>query len=211
MTLGGNGEPPLIAPLLGEMAKSDWACDHTPSAIGYMLSNLATGDWQLIARARLRSREGTVKPQGEGMNTPKHLKYTKTHEWLLIEGSIATVGVTDYAQGELGDVVFVELPAVGTKVPQTARLERSRLSRLSPTCMRRSPAKSPVSIPTSPRPRTWSTRTATARVGWSRSRCLTRARRPPCSAPTTTRRLSHSTKVPPLARQERNRKLEVEN
>jgi len=50
------------------------------------------------------------------MNTPKHLKYTKTHEWLLIEGSMATVGVTDYAQGELGDVVFVELPAVGTKV-----------------------------------------------------------------------------------------------
>ncbi len=46
------------------------------------------------------------------MNVPSHLKYTSDHEWILIEGDIATIGITDYAQGELGDVVFVELPPV---------------------------------------------------------------------------------------------------
>jgi glycine cleavage system H protein len=44
------------------------------------------------------------------------LRYTKEHEWLGVEGEVATVGITDFAQGELGDVVFVELPSVGTKV-----------------------------------------------------------------------------------------------
>lgn len=46
------------------------------------------------------------------------LKYSEDHEWVLIEGDIATVGVTDYAQKALGDVVFVELPATGTDVSQ---------------------------------------------------------------------------------------------
>lgn len=50
------------------------------------------------------------------MNVPESLKYTKDHEWAKIEGDMATVGITDYAQGELGDVVFVELPEVGSKV-----------------------------------------------------------------------------------------------
>ena len=50
------------------------------------------------------------------MNIPDNLKYTKEHEWLRIEGDKATVGITDYAQGELGDVVFVELPPVGDAV-----------------------------------------------------------------------------------------------
>ena len=45
-----------------------------------------------------------------------NLKYTKDHEWVLVEGDLGTVGVTDFAQGELGDVVFVELPKAGTKV-----------------------------------------------------------------------------------------------
>lgn len=44
------------------------------------------------------------------------LRYTKEHEWLSVEGSIATIGITDFAQGELGDIVFVELPSVGTGV-----------------------------------------------------------------------------------------------
>lgn len=44
------------------------------------------------------------------------LKYTKEHEWLRVEGSDAIVGVTDFAQGELGDIVFVELPSVGATV-----------------------------------------------------------------------------------------------
>jgi glycine cleavage system H protein len=50
------------------------------------------------------------------MNFPDNLKYTKDHEWIRIEGETGTVGITDYAQGELGDVVFVELPAVGKSV-----------------------------------------------------------------------------------------------
>jgi glycine cleavage system H protein len=50
------------------------------------------------------------------MNIPTELKYLKTHEWLRLEGDIATVGITDFAQDQLGDVVFVELPAVGKTV-----------------------------------------------------------------------------------------------
>jgi glycine cleavage system H protein len=46
------------------------------------------------------------------------LKYTKEHEWVKLEGETATVGITDYAQRQLGDVVFVELPQVGTQVEQ---------------------------------------------------------------------------------------------
>jgi len=44
------------------------------------------------------------------------LKYTREHEWIKLENNIATVGITDYAQGELGDVVFIELPKIGTRV-----------------------------------------------------------------------------------------------
>ncbi len=43
------------------------------------------------------------------MNIPNNLKYTKEHEWVLIEGNIGTIGVTDYAQGELGDVVYIDI------------------------------------------------------------------------------------------------------
>ena len=52
------------------------------------------------------------------MDFPSNLKYTKDHEWIRIEDGTGVVGITDYAQGELGDVVFVELPAVGTKIQQ---------------------------------------------------------------------------------------------
>ncbi len=44
-----------------------------------------------------------------------NLKYTKEHEWIFVEGDLGTVGISDYAQGQLGDVVFVELPGVGEK------------------------------------------------------------------------------------------------
>ena len=47
------------------------------------------------------------------MNIPADLKYTKEHEWVKIEGSEAIVGITDYAQGELGDIVFIEIDTVG--------------------------------------------------------------------------------------------------
>ena len=50
------------------------------------------------------------------MNFPNDVKYTKDHEWIRVEGVVGTVGITEYAQGELGDVVFVELPAVGAAV-----------------------------------------------------------------------------------------------
>tara|TARA_B110000305_G_scaffold27038_1_gene24919 strand:+ start:89 stop:469 length:381 start_codon:yes stop_codon:yes gene_type:complete len=43
------------------------------------------------------------------MNVPQELKYTKDHEWVKIEGDIATIGITDFAQGELGDIVYVEV------------------------------------------------------------------------------------------------------
>jgi glycine cleavage system H protein len=46
------------------------------------------------------------------MNIPKELKYTKDHEWVRIDGDIATIGVTDFAQEELGDIVFVEIESV---------------------------------------------------------------------------------------------------
>src|ERR1700736_1646072 len=47
---------------------------------------------------------------------PSDFRYTKEHEWIKVTGDTATVGITDYAQHELGDVVFVELPAAGTKL-----------------------------------------------------------------------------------------------
>jgi glycine cleavage system H protein len=52
------------------------------------------------------------------MKVPDNLLYTKEHEWVGVAGGIATIGITEYAQGELGDIVFVELPAVGKKVKQ---------------------------------------------------------------------------------------------
>ena len=54
------------------------------------------------------------------MNIPNDLKYTEEHEWVAVDGDIATIGITDYAQGELGDLVFVELPEVGTDVEQSS-------------------------------------------------------------------------------------------
>lgn len=50
------------------------------------------------------------------MNVPASLKYVDTHEWVKIEGDIATVGITDYAQDQLGDVTFVELPSAGENI-----------------------------------------------------------------------------------------------
>ena len=47
------------------------------------------------------------------MNVPSDLKYTKTHEWVRLEGDVATIGITDFAQSELGDIVFVDVPTPG--------------------------------------------------------------------------------------------------
>lgn len=54
------------------------------------------------------------------MNFPENLKYTKDHEWVLIEGNIATVGITDFAQRELGDIVYVEIDTVGESMAKEA-------------------------------------------------------------------------------------------
>lgn len=47
------------------------------------------------------------------MNTPDNLRYTKDHEWVRLEGNVATIGITDFAQHELGDIVFVDVSTVG--------------------------------------------------------------------------------------------------
>lgn len=52
------------------------------------------------------------------MNVPQNLKYTKDHEWVSIEGDIATIGITDFAQGELGDIVYVEIETEGESLGQ---------------------------------------------------------------------------------------------
>ena len=54
------------------------------------------------------------------MNIPENLKYTKDHEWVLIENNIATVGITDFAQGELGDIVYVEVDTLDETVSSEA-------------------------------------------------------------------------------------------
>ena len=50
------------------------------------------------------------------MNIPSELQYTKDHEWVKIEGNLATVGITDFAQGELGDIVYVDINTVGQTI-----------------------------------------------------------------------------------------------
>lgn len=53
-------------------------------------------------------------------NIPENLKYTEEHEWVAIDGDIATIGITDFAQSSLGDIVFVELPDEGTNYDENA-------------------------------------------------------------------------------------------
>lgn len=52
------------------------------------------------------------------MNVPENLKYTKEHEWVEMDGEIATIGITHFAQGELGDIVYVEIDTVGETLSQ---------------------------------------------------------------------------------------------
>ena len=54
------------------------------------------------------------------MNIPANLKYTKDHEWVRVEGDVAVVGITDFAQSQLGDIVFVDVATVGENVAQHA-------------------------------------------------------------------------------------------
>jgi glycine cleavage system H protein len=61
-----------------------------------------------------------VSKKYEHMNFPADLKYTKEHEWIKIEGDVAIVGITDFAQGELGDIIFVEVESIGKSLSQDA-------------------------------------------------------------------------------------------
>ena len=56
------------------------------------------------------------------MIIPEDLQYTEDHEWVKIENEIATIGITDYAQGELGDIIFIELPQPGDTVEEKASI-----------------------------------------------------------------------------------------
>ena len=51
------------------------------------------------------------------MNFPANLRYTKDHEWVLLEGNVATIGITDFAQSELGDIVYVDIESIGKEIP----------------------------------------------------------------------------------------------
>lgn len=53
------------------------------------------------------------------MNIPKNLLYTKEHEWVLVDGDVVTIGITDYAQSELGDIVYIEFPEIGSEATQS--------------------------------------------------------------------------------------------
>ena len=71
------------------------------------------GFWLGLKREKL-----TFGKTSTNMQFPDNLKYTKEHEWVRIEGDYAYVGITDFAQGELGDIVFVEIDTVGQKMNQ---------------------------------------------------------------------------------------------
>ena len=78
---------------------------------------------------------------------PKDLRYSKEHEWVRVEGDEAVIGITDFAQEQLGDVVYVELLAVGPTQFKSAWSSRSRLPR---TCFAPSAARWSQSIRNSP-------------------------------------------------------------
>lgn len=56
------------------------------------------------------------------MAIPKDYKYTRTHEWVKVDGDVATIGITDFAQSELGDITYIELPAVGSTLNKSDSL-----------------------------------------------------------------------------------------
>ena len=70
----------------------------------------------MIWTCRDRTGIDTISNKENIMSIPKDLKYTREHEWISFDDGVATIGITDYAQKELGDVVFVELPEVGDEV-----------------------------------------------------------------------------------------------
>ena len=74
-------------------------------------------------------------------NIPANLKYSKSHEWILEEDGVFTIGLTDYAQSALGDIVFINLPRRETASPPGSPSPTWSRSRRSPTCSPPSPAR----------------------------------------------------------------------
>ena len=95
---------------------------------------------------------------------PSDYRYTKEHEWVRVEGEVGNVGITDYAQHELGDVVYVDLPKAGAKLKAGQSLGTVNRSRPSAISTRLFPAKSPRSMPRSPTRPNRSIKIPTARL-----------------------------------------------
>jgi glycine cleavage system H protein len=68
------------------------------------------------------------------MKFPENLKYTKDHEWILVENNIGTIGITEYAQGELGDVVFVDIDPNISEIKKGSLEPLRQLKLLVPLC-----------------------------------------------------------------------------
>ena len=77
------------------------------------------------------------------MNIPANLKYSNDHEWVRVEGNEAFVGITDFAQGQLGDIVFVDVPTVGESLGRQDRIRRIPSRKRRDTRIQRSTRKRP--------------------------------------------------------------------
>jgi glycine cleavage system H protein len=109
--------------MIVEMARIRW---HYASATSEQVNRsdldklraakLDGNGWFAWAPARASRCAPALASSEEVMETPAGLKYSKEHEWVAAEDSVATIGITDFAQEQLGEIVYVELPAVGDKV-----------------------------------------------------------------------------------------------
>ena len=98
------------------------------------------------------------------------LKYSKDHEWLRVEGDVATMGISQYAQEQLGDIVYVELPKVGRKVKAAEQIATVELVKAASEVYRAGRGRDHRGQrPSSPTTRPWSTARPRATAGSSRS------------------------------------------
>jgi glycine cleavage system H protein len=75
------------------------------------------------------------------MSIPKDLKYSKEHEWIKVEGNIGTVGITDFAQGELGDLVYVDIDSEGQTIAKDEIFGAVEAVKTTSTCFCRYPER----------------------------------------------------------------------
>jgi len=123
----GRGEPLAIT-----VRESANAIDALQSRVARLIDARDRANWNLTKLAPLRfmnvdviaiglGRERTAQRvafaiSGGVMEIPQGLKYSKEHEWVATEDSVATIGISDHAQDQLGEIVYIELPAVGDKI-----------------------------------------------------------------------------------------------